>query len=217
MAAVANATGLTPAPDGLAFPPCGADDLAAVLRPRSEGGVLRHRGQVEVVSSLERDGRPVPRDLRWGVYVVFAAPGAYTSRCFAEYGLNRDPDSPYAAMYKPFHLIGLELGISVLSAVLRGEPTGAPDGFRADAAAVAKRDLAAGELLDGEGGFTVRGRLMPAADSLARGALPIGLAQGRKLTRPVAADALVTWADVACDPDDPTVRVRREMESMLSG
>src|SRR5579859_5781469 len=73
MAAVANATGLTPAPGGLAFPPCGVDDLARVLRPRAAGGSLHHAGQVEVISSLERDARPVFRDLRWGVYVTFAA------------------------------------------------------------------------------------------------------------------------------------------------
>src|SRR6266850_100742 len=66
MAAVANATGLTPAPDGLGFPPCGVDDLPCVLRPASDGGQLHHKGQVEVISSLERDGRAVFRDLRWG-------------------------------------------------------------------------------------------------------------------------------------------------------
>ena len=212
MAAVANATGLTPAPDGLAFPPCGADDLATRMRPRADGGVLHHAGQVEVVSSLERDGSAVARDLRWGVYVVVAAPGDYTARCFFEYGLSGDPDAGTAAMYKPYHLIGLELPISVLSVALRGEPTGAPTGFRGDVAAVAKRDLAVGDMLDGEGGFTVWGRLMPAADSLAAGALPIGLAHGLKLGRPVAAGSVVTFADVRVDPSDEALVVRREME-----
>jgi predicted homoserine dehydrogenase-like protein len=212
MAAVANATGLTPAPEGLAFPPCGADDLATVLRPEADGGVLHHRGQVEVVSSLERDGSAVARDLRWGVYVVVAAPGDYTARCFYEYGLSGDPNAGTAAMYKPYHLIGLELPISVLSVALRGEPTGAPSGFRGDVAAVAKRDLAAGERLDGEGGTTVWGRLMPAADSLAVGALPIGLAHGLTLERPVAAGSVVTFADVRIDPSDQALCVRREME-----
>ena len=216
MAAVANATGLTPAPDGLAFPPCGADELASLLRPAAEGGVLHHRGQVEVVSSLQRDSSTVERDLRWGVYVVVAAPGDYTARCFFEYGLSGDPDAGTAAMYKPYHLIGLELPISVLSVALRGEPTGAPEGFRGDVAAVAKRDLAAGERLDGEGGSTVWGRLMPAADSLARGALPIGLAQGLALTRPVAAGTAVTYDDVELDPKDETLAVRREMERAFS-
>ena len=216
MAAVANATGLTPAPDGLAFPPCGVDALPEVLKPAADGGSLHHKGQVEVISCLERDGGPVERDLRWGVYVVFEAPSDYAARCFAEYGLVVDDSGRYSAMYKPFHLIGLELGISVLSAALRGEATGAPTGFRGDVAAVAKRDLKAGETLDGEGGYMVWGRLMPAADSLAAGALPIGLAHGVALTRDVTAGTVVTWADVAVDETDIAVRTRREMEQRFA-
>jgi predicted homoserine dehydrogenase-like protein len=217
MAAVANATGLTPAPDGLMFPPCGVDDLPTRLRPMAEGGALHHKGQVEVVSSLERDGKPVFRDLRWGVYVVFAAPSEYVQRCFAEYGLVTDPSGRYAAQYKPFHLIGLELGISVASVGLRGEPTGAPTGFRGDAVAVAKRDLAAGEILDGEGGFTVWGRLMPAAASLRQDALPIGLAHHVKLRRPVVAGAVLRWNDVIADESSEAVKIRRAMTAMFAG
>ncbi|TXF12378.1 NAD(P)H-dependent oxidoreductase [Pelomicrobium methylotrophicum] len=215
MAAVANATGLTPAPQGLGFPPCGVDDLPRVLKPRSDGGELHHRGQVEVVSSLERDGRPVPRDLRWGVYVTFAADSDYVRRCFKEYGLVTDDSGNYSAMYKPYHLIGLELGISVASVALRGEPTGAPHGFLGDVVATAKRDLKAGETLDGEGGFTVYGRLLPAADSLALGGLPIGLAHGVKLKRSVAAGAPVTWGDVELG-DSEAIRFRREMEQAFA-
>jgi predicted homoserine dehydrogenase-like protein len=212
MAAVANATGLTPAPGGLEFPACGVDDLPHLLRPREDGGVLHHRGQVEVISSLERDSRPVFRDLRWGVYVTFAADSDYVRRCFKEYGLLTDSTGNYTSMYKPYHLIGLELGISVASAGLRGEPTGAPDGWRGDVVATAKRDLAAGERLDGEGGFTVYGRLMPAADSLRVGGLPLGLAHGVSLKRAVKAGEPVRWDDVAYDANDAAVRLRREME-----
>ncbi len=215
MAAVANATGLTPAPDGLGFPACGADDLPRVLKPREAGGVLAHRGQVEVVSSLERDGRPVFRDLRWGVYVTFEAPSDYVRRCFAEYGLVTDPGGRYAAMYRPYHLIGLELGISVASAALRGEATGCATGFRGDAVATAKRDLNAGETLDGEGGYTAYGKLLPAAESLAQGALPIGLAHGVRLIRPVKQGAILRWADIAADEGDPAVKIRREMEALF--
>ena len=164
MAAIANASGLDVPSDGLLFPPCGVDDLPHVMRPRDAGGVLEKAGMVEVVSSLERDGRPVFRDLRWGVYVVLEAPNDYAADCFKQYGLKTDASGRYAAMYKPYHLIGLELNISILSAALRGEPTGQPHGFRGDVAAVAKRDLRAGEMLDGEGGYTVWGKLMPAAD-----------------------------------------------------
>jgi predicted homoserine dehydrogenase-like protein len=211
MAAIANATGLSVPQDGLQFPPCGVDDLPQLLRGTVAGGVLERDGMVEVVSSLERDGRPVFRDLRWGVYVVFRALNDYARACFREYGLTTDASGWYAAMYKPFHLIGLELGISVLSAALRGEPTGAPQGFTGDVVAVAKRDLRAGESLDGEGGYTVWGKLVPAEKSLALGALPIGLAHRVALRRDVAAGAILRWADVAM-PESPALAARRELE-----
>ena len=220
MAAVANATGLAPASGGLAFPPCGVDDLPRVLKPRDEGGHLEHVGQVEVISSLERDGRPVFRDLRWGVYVTFRAGVRqgedYVRRCFGEYGFPIDPSGRYSAMVKPTHAIGLELGISVASAGLRAEPTGSATGWRGDVVATAKRALAPGETLDGEGGYTVYGKLVPAADSLRLGALPLGLAHGVKLKRGVAAHASVRWDDVEFDPNDETVRFRREMEAAFA-
>ena len=212
MAAVANATGLLPAPSGLAFPPCGVDDLARVLRPASAGGQLHHRGQVEVISSVERDGRPVFRDLRWGVYVVFAGADDYVRRCFHEYGLVTDASGEFSAMYKPYHLIGLELGLSVASVGLRGEATGCALSWQGDVVATAKRDLAAGETLDGEGGFTVYGRLMPATDSLAVGGLPLGLAHHVTLKRRVRAGQPVRWTDVNIDSSSQAVQFRREME-----
>jgi predicted homoserine dehydrogenase-like protein len=165
-----------------------------------------------VISSLERDRRPVFRDLRWGVYVTFAADSDYVRRCFKEYGLVTDPSGDYSSMYKPFHLIGLELGISVASAALRREPTGAPTAFHGDVVATAKRALKAGETLDGEGGYTVWGRLMPARESLAAGGLPLGLAHGVRLTRDIAAGAVVRWDDVDFDASNPAVQFRREME-----
>src|SRR5476649_2216803 len=192
MAAIANATGLDVPTGGLLFPPCGVD---------------------EVVSSLERDGRPVFRDLRWGFYVVLEAPNDYAADCFRQYDLKTDSSGRYAAMYKPYHLIGLELNISILSAALRGEPTGQPHGFRGDAVAVAKRGLRAGEMLDGEGGYTVWGKLMPAAASLKVGALPIGLAHKVKLKNAVAHGAVVRWSDVEIDANDHTVKTRRAMET----
>ncbi|RMD72408.1 MAG: flagellar biosynthesis protein FlgA [Chloroflexi bacterium] len=216
MAAVANACHLRPQPHGLGFPPCGVDDLPHVLRPRTAGGQLTYTGTVEVVSSLERDGRPVFRDLRWGVYVVFAAPNDYVRRCFAEYGLVTDASGVYSALYRPYHLIGLELPISVLRVGLRQEPTGYPQAFLGDVVAVTKRDLAEGEMLDGEGGYTVYGKLMPAVDSVAAGALPIGLAHGLRTLRPIAAGTIVRWEDVAYETNHPVVRLRRLMERTMT-
>ena len=215
--AVCNATGLLPPPDGLEYPPAALDDLPLVCRPRAEGGQLHFKGQVEVISSLERDGRPVREHIRWGVFVAFEADGDYVRRCFSEYGLVTDPSGRYAAMYKRWHLIGLELGVSLASVVLRREPTGCPDEFRADTVAVAKRDLAAGELLDGEGGHTVVGKLVPAADSLAQAALPLGLAHRVPLLRPVKAGAVLRWSDVHVDEAAAAVRARREMEALFGG
>jgi predicted homoserine dehydrogenase-like protein len=214
-AAVCNATGLLPPPNGLEYPPCSLDDLPLVCRPRSEGGQLHFKGQVEVLSSLERDGRPIPHNMRWGVFVVFEGDTDYVRRCFSEYGMITDPDSRYAALYKRWHLIGLELGISVASVGLRNEPTGCADGFRADAVAAAKRDLKPGEMLDGEGGYTVVGRLMSAKDSLAIGGLPLGLAHKVKVINPVKAGTPLRWADVQIDDTLEAVLVRREMESMF--
>src|SRR5262249_49298615 len=150
--AVCNATGLTPAPQGRASPSASIDQIPSVRRPRTEGGELHHKGQVEVVSSLETDGRPIAYDIRFGVWVVFEGDTEYIRRCFTEYGVRTDPSGRYACLYKRWHLIGLEVGISVASVGVRHEPTGCPTGFRADAIATAKRDLQPGEILDGEGG-----------------------------------------------------------------
>ena len=101
MAAVANAPGLLPPSDGLLFPVAGADELATVLRPQSNGGVLEHSGMVEMVASLQRDGGPVERDLRWGVYVVFRGDTEYVRDCFRQYGLVTDPSGAYSAFTGP--------------------------------------------------------------------------------------------------------------------
>ena len=211
MAAIANATGLAAPEAGLGFPPCPADRLATVLRPKAEGGALPGKGMVEVVSSLDAEMRPVPNDLRWGVYVVLEAPTDYAAACFRQYGMPTDPSGRYAALHRPYHLIGLELNVSILAAALLGQATGSTEAFRADVVAVAKRDLALGETLDGEGGATVWGRLQPAAASVSAGALPIGLAQGGKLNRAVRAGEALRYADVAFDAADPLVALRRGM------
>jgi len=216
MTAVCNATGLTPPPDGLGFPPCAAADIAKVCKPKADGGTLHHKGTVEVISSLTRDRTPVPHHLQMGVYVTFEAANDYVQRCFNEYWLLPDETGRYAGLYRPTHLIGLELGISVASAVLRGEATGSPSGWEADVIATAKRDLQAGEIVDGEGGYMVWGKILPAAAALAKKGLPLGLAHDVRLTRSVGKGQIVGWADVEIDPKDPTVAFRREMESAFA-
>jgi predicted homoserine dehydrogenase-like protein len=213
MTAVCNATGLVPQSDGLRFPPASRFELAEVCKPQSAGGTLEKAGVTEVTSSVYRDGRDVPHHLALGTYVVIEGESDYARRCFREYAMLPDTSGRYAALYRPIHMIGLELGISVASAALRREPTGAPNGFRSDVAATAKRALKQGEMLDGEGGFCVWGRQVPAERSLAQGLLPLGLAHGVKLLRDVGEGECLKWTDVAYDENDLAVKVRREMET----
>jgi predicted homoserine dehydrogenase-like protein len=140
--------------------------------------------------------------------VTFAAGSDFVARCFRDYGLVTDATGEYAALYRPSHLIGLETPVSVLAAGLLGEPTGSPAAFHADVCAVAKRDLPPGETLDGEGGFTVAGRLVAAGESIASGALPIGLAHDLRVIRPVRAGATVTTEDVERLPESIARRMR---------
>ncbi|MER0236738.1 SAF domain-containing protein [Fulvimarina sp. MAC8] len=217
MAAISNAAHLLAPKDGLKFPPAGTHDLANVLKPVSAGGMLEEAGMVECVSSVERDGRHVFGDLRWGVYVTFeamdeAGRGAdYVRRCFKEYQVVTDTSGRYATLFRPSHLIGLELPVSVASAALRGEPTGRTNTLVSDVVAVAKKALKPGDRLDGEGGYTVWGRIARAEDSLRNKGLPIGLAHGMTLKGDVAEGAMLTWDDVDAG-ESQAVTVRRAME-----
>lgn len=215
--AVANACDLMSPENGLAFPPAEMDDLPTVLRPVSEGGRLEKKGVVEVVSSLYEDGTPVPNDIRNGVWVCIEGESEYIRRCFQEYGVQTDPSGRYSVIFRRWHLIGLEVGISVASAALRGEATGAATCFNADVVATAKRDLAVGEMLDGEGGYTVYGTIQPAKKSIERGLLPLGLASHLPLVRPVAKGQFVTWEDVKRDDTLAAYKIRRETESLFFG
>ncbi|WP_417767745.1 NAD(P)H-dependent oxidoreductase [Stappia sp.] len=212
MTAVCNATGLLPQPDGLSFPPASRFELSTVLRPKDAGGTLPITGTIEVVSSLTREGADIPHHLAMGTFVVIEGETDYARQCFREYHMLEDETGRFAALYRPTHMIGMELGLSVASAVLRKEPTGAPRGFVADVVATAKRDLKAGEMLDGEGGATVWGKQQPAEASVRAGLLPLGLATHVKLVRDVAEGAMLAWDDVAIDTTQTAVRIRREME-----
>ena len=216
MTAVCNATGLVPQREGLGFPPATRFELAEVCKPKSAGDTLEQAGVTEVVSSVYRDGGDVPHHLALGTYVVFEGESDYARQCFKEYAMLPDRSGRYAALYRPIHMIGLELGVSIASAALRKEPTGAPTGFRSDVAATAKRALAAGEVLDGEGGFCVWGKQVPAERSLAEGLLPLGLAHAVRLERAVAEGECLRWNDVAYDANDLAVKVRREMEAAFA-
>ncbi|WP_297843601.1 Gfo/Idh/MocA family oxidoreductase [uncultured Roseibium sp.] len=214
-AAIANCCGLDAPAGGLAFPPGGIDDVPNLMRPASEGGVLERKGMVEVASCLTADGLPIPHDIRKGVWVCFEGDTEYLRNCFEEYKVVTDESGRYMCNYKRWHLIGLELGISVASVGLRAEPTGVATEFRADVVSVAKRTLCKGEVLDGEGGYTVSGGLRPADVSVREGYLPLGLAHDVRLVNDVGEGEPVRWRDVVIDTNSDAYRLRRNIEAGL--
>ncbi|SHG83871.1 NAD(P)H-dependent oxidoreductase [Marivita hallyeonensis] len=215
-AAIANVCGLDAPADGLVFPSGGIDDVPNLARARAEGGVLDHKGMVDFISCLTPDGAQIPHDIRKGVWVCFEGDTEYLRNCFEEYKVVTDDRGRYRCNYKRWHLIGLELGISVASVGLRGEPTGAAQDFRADVAAVTKRNLKKGEILDGEGGYSVAGGLRPASLSLEGGYVPLGLAHNVTLIRDVPEGQPITWNDIKADTNTDAYRLRREVETRFS-
>lgn len=213
MSAVCNATGLHAQTEGLSFPPASRFEHAEICKPRSDGGVLEKAGVTEVTSSVYRDGSDVPHHLAMGTYVVIESDSSYARQCFAEYNMLPDKSGRYACLYRPTHMIGLELGQSVASAVLRKEATGSAICFNADVVATAKRALKKGEVLDGEGGFCVWGKQTPAEASVQQGLLPLGLAHNVKLKCDIPEGQRLKWTDVEIDTSDFVYRFRREMEA----
>ena len=149
--------------------------------------------------------------LRQGGYVTFRAPTEYAAACFGQYGVTTNGSGAIAALWRPFHLIGLELGVSIASAALRGEPTGAPTAYRAEVAATAKRDLAevscsTGGRRDGVG--------PPDAGGRRRRGCPAARARPRRPPRrPIAEGDRISCRDVDLDPADPVVKLRQELPS----
>ena len=214
-AAIANACGLSVPTDGLAFPAGDVESIPQLMRPKAEGGALETRGMVEVISSLRADGSHVGYDIRQGIWVCVEGDTDYIRNCFEEYGVVTDSSGRCCAMYKRFHLIGLELGMSVAHVGARGETTGTPTFFIGDVCAVSKGQLRAGTVLDGEGGATVYGGLRPARHSTAGRYLPLGLSHGAVLKRDIALDEIITLDDVEIDSSPLAFTLRAETEALL--
>lgn len=217
MVSVANATGLGIPADGLSYAPVSVYELTTALRPRSMGGVLDREGVVDVVTSHYSEGREVPNNIRYGMFVVFTSEEPYSIRCFSEYGLAVDPTGTIASMWRPYHLIGLEITTSIASVAIRREATGAPSaGFVGEVGCATRKAMRAGELIDGEGGYAAYGTIASAERSRRDRLVPMGLSQGLKLTRDVPADHWVTEGDVQFDEPSFLWQLRRRQERELS-
>ena len=215
MCAVSNATDLKCPNSGLTYPPIGVYDIAKKLIPKSEGGLLDYSGQVEVISSIDLDKKDIPNDLRWGVYIVIKAQNEYVKNCFKDYGMVTDSSGSYSAIWRPYHYIGLELAQSIYSIVLDNKATGHTKNFNAEIASVAKKDLKAGQKLDGEGGYCARGRLISSKRSKQERILPMGYTDNAVLKKDIKKDDFIRLEDVELDLPKQIIEAREYQYNLI--
>jgi len=204
MAALANATGLSVSRRGMTGPHSTVDELSAVFRPERDGGLLPAPGVVDYCT-----GPVAP-----GVFVIGHSDDPVVVDEMAYLGMG---PGPYYTFYRPYHLASVEAPLSVAQAVLDRTPSLAPVAWNAEVLAVAKRDLAKGELLDGIGGETVYGVTDSASQAQDGGHVPLGLAAGARVLRDVPAGTVLTSADVAVDETTTIASLRRLQDRLLRG
>ena len=208
MCAVSNGANLKCPSNGLTFPPVGVYDIAKKMIPRNDGGIIEFDGQVEVISSIDDDKNDIPNDLRWGVYIVIKAQNEYVKNCFKDYGMVTDISGNYSAIWRPYHYIGLELAQSIYSIALDNRATGYTKHYNADVASYAKKDLKAGEKLDGEGGFCARGKLITSQKSKQENILPLGLTDNAVLKKDINKDEVIKIDDVELNLPKEVIEAR---------
>ena len=218
MCSVANMSGLVPDVRGMHEPSATIPDLATVFSLQANGGVLNEFGVVELANAVAPNGVTVlPNHLDIGVFIVVRTDHPRIAQDLGFYGLKMGPDGTTAAHYRPYHLCGIEAPLSIAEAGLYGKPTGAPIGAPvADVIAVAKRDLAAGETLDGSGGKTVYGLIERAAIVRAESLLPLTVTNGVRLTRAVAADQPITYDMIERPTDSLLWSLRAEQDDVFA-
>ena len=215
MCAVSNATNLKCPENGLTFPPVGVYDIAKKLIPKNKGGLIDFEGQVEVISSIDREKKDIPNDLRWGVYIVIKAGNQYVKNCFKDYGMVTDESGDYSAIWRPYHYIGLELAQSIYSIALDNRATGYTKNYNAEVASVAKKDLKKGDKLDGEGGFCAKGKLVTSQTSKKENLLPLGLTDHALVNKDIAKDQIITIKDVDLNLPEEVIQARKYQYNLI--
>ena len=211
MTSLANMAGLPPDVRGMHEPSVNISDIAQVFSLKEEGGILSCHGVVELANSIAIDGKTMLDDpLRMGVFVVIRTDHPFTQEDLANYNLHPGGEGKNYLLYRPYHLVAVEAPISIAKAVLYGQPTGTPLPTPvADVITVAKRDLKAGEILDGSGGYTVNGLIEKAEIARAENLLPLGLADGTKLKCDVSQGETISYDMVELDEDSFVLKLRR--------
>lgn len=205
MCAIANATGLIPDCDGMHGPSAGPKELAKTLIPKADGGLLNGIGRVDY--SIGKGVSP-------GVFVIIEAEHPRIRERMTDLKMG---DGPYFEFIRPYHLTSLEVPLTCARAVLYGKADMVPlDRPVSEVAAVAKRDLKAGETLDQIGEYTYRAWAMETSRARAARALPAGLLTGAVTTAAIAKGELITAHNTTL-PDARIVDLRRRQDEMLYG
>ncbi len=205
MVAIANAAGLVPDIPGMHGPAAPRDQLQTYFCPKDEGGLLNAKGVVDFT---------VAKGVAPGVFCVAEMRHPRVRERMSDLHLG---PGPYYSFFRPYHLTSLEVPLSAAAAVLFGESHMRPLAIpTAEVGCVAKRSLKVGETLDAIGEYCYRGFALTRRDAVARNALPLGLAQGAKVVKPVATGELITRAAAEPDPSLKIVQVRRLHEARIA-
>ena len=202
MTAMSNATGFLPDIMGAHGAKGIVSELPDLFRLKSEGGILNNYGIIDYIDGVAP-----------GVFIIISTEQPDIIHELNYLSMGKGPNY---VLYRPYHLCSLETPLSVAKAVLDGIPTIAPrKGLVSETITVAKRDLTAGEYLDGIGGFTIYGSFEQAAVAKEKDALPMGIVNKKtKMIKDVKKGEIVTYGDVALDNDSLMVQLRKIQDTL---
>ena len=215
MAAVANSSHLKVPDTGLNYPCININQIAKQLIPMESGGLLEKNRQLEVITSIDENKKEIDNHLRWGVFLVFKGKNNYVKNCFSDYGMIVDDTGEYTALWRPYHYIGLELAQSIYSIALNKQATGFTKSYKADVAAIAKVNLYPGDILDGEGGYKVKGKLVNSLISHKKNILPLGLSDNIKVIKPILKNSFISFNDIENNLNDEIIKAREYQFQLL--
>jgi predicted homoserine dehydrogenase-like protein len=218
MTALANAAGLVPDVRGMHEPSVNLADIPVRFSLQEEGGLLSQHGVVELANSIAEDGvTMLDNPIRMGVFCVIRSEHPFIMEDLASYYVHTGGGGKNFLLWRPYHLVTIPAPISILKAVFDGEPTGAAlHEPTAEAITVAKRDLEAGDVLDGSGGYTINVMCEKAAIARAENLLPMGLSNGATLKQSVPQGTAITYDMVELDEGSFVCKLRRLQDATLS-
>ena len=204
MCCIANATGLVPDVPGMHGPKADRDDLAKVLIPKQDGGILLRKGVVDYT---------IGKGVAPGVFVIVEAEHPRIVERMNDLHIG---NGPYYGFFRPYHLTSLEVPLTCARVMLYGKADMVPlPEPVAEVCAVAKRDLGIGEIFDAIGETCYRSFTMTIGDARASHAVPVGLLEGGKVLARTNRGELLTTANAAPDPTTRLFALRQRQDQMF--